>query len=261
MKNGIEYLFIDAAYLNFRLKTWSKYFNEEKIDIDFYTFTKAYDKVFYYDGVSDDDANKNNSLNCLREIPNFHVLTGTIKGEGKKKRQKQVDILIAVNMLMHTIRKNMNHCTLLAGDEDFKPLIDALIQEGMNVTIWADKASASKNLLYSADRIKELSLMEVWRSSTKDFQIKFPYPKIYNMPLTEKHSMIYNHKRRGHIDKKDVFDLSKNDKISISIETQRDQGSVSYENITVNSEEELNRYLTIHNLKIQWDELTLSKMD
>lgn len=254
----IRYLFIDAGYLNFRILNWAKYFDGNKIEINFRKLTKGYNKIFYYDGIAQNDSKKIEELNSLREIDNFHVFTGTTKGEGKKKKQKQVDVLITVNMLMHTIRNNMDSCTLLAGDEDFKPLIDALVQEGMNVTIWSERTSASKNLLYSADRRKELSLMQIWQLSTNEFQEKYPYPKFHQMSLGEKHSMLYYHNRRGTANDKDVFDLSEKGNVSIALETERSSGSVSYIQVTVNSEEELNRYLSIHGLSINWNDESLN---
>ena len=40
-------------------------------------------------------------------------------------------------MLSHAHRKNMHKTTLLTGDLDFKPLVDALVQDGMFVTLCA----------------------------------------------------------------------------------------------------------------------------
>ena len=51
-------------------------------------------------------------LASLRQIDNFHIQEGLIVGNKKTLRQKQVDIMIAVQMLQHTIRKNMQKFTL-----------------------------------------------------------------------------------------------------------------------------------------------------
>jgi hypothetical protein len=110
----------------------------------------------------------------------------------KKKRQKQVDILLAVHALTHTMRKNMNSVTLLAGDEDFTPLVAALVQEGMNVTIWAASESLSSDLKYSADRRKTLSAREVWHHYSKaDFKKNFPPPICQDIKVMEKHRLQY----------------------------------------------------------------------
>jgi hypothetical protein len=81
----IKYLFIDAAYFNFRLKEWSvKYFNNHSIEVDYLNLAKGYDKIFYYDALASDDNEHAEYLNQLRELPDFHVFTGKVKGEGKK---------------------------------------------------------------------------------------------------------------------------------------------------------------------------------
>jgi len=90
--------------------------------------------------------------------------------------------MIAVHMLSHTIRRNMTKATLLTGDLDFKPLIYTLIQEGMFVTLWCEKSSTSKDLVYSADSRRGLDLWSIWNLTTKDFQLRNPIPKAFSQP-------------------------------------------------------------------------------
>ena len=253
-----EYLFIDAAYLKYRISGWSKYFGGDEIQVDFLKFTENYSKVFYYDGISETDSDKKDILNTLRELPNFHVQTGTIKGVGKKRRQKQVDILIAVDMLMHTIRNNMNSCTLLAGDEDFTPLINALIQEGMNTTIWAEKRSTSKSLLYAADRKKNLSLFDVWKSSTKQFQEKYPVPIINKSTFGSKHRAMYQASMTGKVGDRNVYKVFRDrEDILLLIDNGEERGRTD---IIVKTEAELSRYLEIMNLEVIWNPPIITKI-
>jgi uncharacterized LabA/DUF88 family protein len=56
----------------------------------------------------------------------------------------------------------MNEATLLTGDLDFKPLIDALVQEGMFVTLWYPHGSTSKELIAAADRSQRFSISSVY---------------------------------------------------------------------------------------------------
>jgi uncharacterized LabA/DUF88 family protein len=188
-----KYLFIDAAYLNFRLKAWSeKYFDSHPIELDYQKLTEGYDKTFYYDALAVDDSTHEDFLNSLRELPDFHVFTGTLKGENKRKRQKQVDIMLAVHALTHTIRGNMESITLLAGDEDFTPLVTALIQEGMNVTVWAALESLSKELKYSADRRELLSSEGIWHVySNEKFRRNFPPPARERLSPMRVHQLKY----------------------------------------------------------------------
>ncbi len=67
-----------------------------------------------------------------------------------------VDVMIAVDMLRHTHKGNMARCTLLTSDLDFKPLVDALVQEGMHVTLWHGN-KASRDLRRAADSLRPLN--------------------------------------------------------------------------------------------------------
>ena len=247
--NKISYLFIDAGYLNFRIKNWAKYFENNPMEIDYQKFTNGYSKIFFYDGVIDGDEEKQELLDRLREIPNFHVLTGRIKGKGAKKRQKQVDILISVNMLMHTIRSNMDSCTLLAGDEDFKPLIDALIQEGMNVTIWAEKQSASDLLLYSADRKQYFTALDLWKNCTKVFQEKYPLPKSQGLSLMQSHQIKYKHLAEGNIGSRKIYKIAGDNGITIALQSENSQ---AFTMLNFMNENNFNQYLKVINAEIKW---------
>jgi len=192
-RRQIEYLFIDGAYLRECLNDKvNKFFNGDQIELDYTQVSRSFQKTFYYDCLP---PNKNNDrpddyeerillqrqfFDHLRELSGFHVYEGTTSGVAHKARQKQVDIMIAVHMLSHTIRGNMAKATLLAGDLDFKPLIDALVQEGMYVTLWSDASSTSKELIYSADARRFLNIDTIWSMTTDRFKQKHPFPKGYS---------------------------------------------------------------------------------
>lgn len=193
-----EYLFIDGAYLRAVLNQKSQeYFGGDQITLDFNTFSYGFEKKFYYDCLpprkaSESRENYENRIaprvefyNELRSFNGFHVFLGTTSSEGGKARQKGVDIMIAVHMLTHSFRRNMEKTTLLTGDLDFKPLIEALVQDGMYVTLWFDNASASKELIYSADSQRELSVLTLLSSATKDFLQRHPQPRMYSQPGRE----------------------------------------------------------------------------
>jgi hypothetical protein len=103
----------------------------------------------------------------IRALDRFHVALGEIKGRGRNRRQKRVDVRLAVDMLMHTFRGNMDNATLLAGDVDFIPLIEALVREGMNITIW-HPPQASTELLGAADSRQPFNLATCANLLTRD---------------------------------------------------------------------------------------------
>jgi uncharacterized LabA/DUF88 family protein len=153
----VKYLFIDGGYFRKAIENFSKkYFKVSSVPIDFSKLGRAYTKCFYYDCLppqlngeieSDYIARKqiySETLDLIRSTKGFHVFEGVTTGRKGKERQKQVDVKIAVDMLMHTVRHNMHETTLLAGDQDFKPLVNALVQEGMYINLLCEKFSASK---------------------------------------------------------------------------------------------------------------------
>lgn len=149
-----KYLFIDGGCLKKILETLSKeLFGGIEIELDYAKLARDFQKVFYHDCLpvkkpGDDEESyrskrqiKNNLFNKLKSINGFHVYEGTARLRDKKKtqEQKEIDIMIAVDMLTHSFHKNMDEATLLTGDLDFKPLIDALVLNGMYVSLWYPK--------------------------------------------------------------------------------------------------------------------------
>ena len=163
----VTYLFVDAGCLREAVKAASiKYIGiEGQLNINWQSLRGDCDKVFYYDAVDalghkESDADwhdriqpRMDELRQIRLLDGYHVPLGDLRG--KRSRQKKVDVMIAVDMLMHTVRRNMHRCILLAGDVDFQPLIEALVREGMSVTIWHPE-NASDDLVGAADSSKLL---------------------------------------------------------------------------------------------------------
>ena len=64
-------------------------------------------KVFFYDAVDDSASNagdRREHLERIRSLEGFHVREGTLSSD--KKRQKQVDVQLAVDCLTHAFNKN-----------------------------------------------------------------------------------------------------------------------------------------------------------
>lgn len=160
----MKYLFVDGGCLRAALKSMSKNIigDENALKIRFEPFASGHQKTFWYDAVPARDHQETQSdydlrveasyeeFNLIKSLDRFHVSLGEIKGHGRNRRQKQVDVRLTVDMLMHTFRGNMHEATLLAGDDDFIPLLEALVREGMMVRIW-HPPQASEALLSAAD--------------------------------------------------------------------------------------------------------------
>lgn len=184
-----KYLFIDGGYFREAVKTISdKYFPGLGYEPDYEKVSSGFRKTFFYDCLpgkksqeTEEEYTKRTTpykefFNKLKKIRGFHVHEGRVY-EGKNPRQKMVDVMIAVDMLNHTIRGNMSQATFIGGDLDFKPLLDALVQNGMFITLLYEKDGASEDLINAADDSRPITVdtLYVWASSK--FQKLFRMPK------------------------------------------------------------------------------------
>lgn len=66
-------------------------------------------------------------------------------------RSKRVDITLATDMLTHAHRHNYDIAILVAGDEDYVPLVEAVKAEGRRVALWFPNDGLSPALRAAAD--------------------------------------------------------------------------------------------------------------
>jgi uncharacterized LabA/DUF88 family protein len=71
--------------------------------------------------------------------------------EEKGRKSKQVDISLATDMLTHAFRKNYDMAVLVAGDEDYIPLVKAVMSEGRRVVLWFVQDGLSSKLVNTVD--------------------------------------------------------------------------------------------------------------
>jgi uncharacterized LabA/DUF88 family protein len=198
----IRYLFIDGGCLDSVLATFSKeLLSEQEIEIDYSRLAQGYQKVFYYDCLPDKKTGENDSdyqnrikpkidlFNKLKSLDRFHVYEGTARFRDKRRgqEQKQVDIMIAVDMLTHSFRRNMHEATLITGDLDFKPLIDALVQDGMYVSLWYPKGRVNYELVDAADSKLPLrfSIVQQWFTNRFNSKISIPATTQPKVPVID----------------------------------------------------------------------------
>jgi uncharacterized LabA/DUF88 family protein len=68
-----------------------------------------------------------------------------------------VDISLSVEMLQHAHRRNLAVAILVARDEDYVPLVDAVIAEGARVVLWFFGDGLSTTLKRRVDLYFDLS--------------------------------------------------------------------------------------------------------
>src|SRR5438552_16267039 len=74
----------------------------------------------------------------------------------KGKGSKRVDITLAIDMLLHGTRKHYDVAVLVAGDEDYVPLVRAVQGEGARVYVWFTSEGLSPGLYQAADYFVDL---------------------------------------------------------------------------------------------------------
>jgi uncharacterized LabA/DUF88 family protein len=184
----VRYLFIDGACLREGIvKIANTYARGAQLTLDYDRLTQGYSKVFYYDALPRREPNEDEStyhariapqrhlFDTLSRLDRFHVYEGDVRrSSSRRSEQKKVDVMIAVDMLTHSFRQNMQQATLLTSDLDFKPLIDALIREGMFVSLWYRRGATAKKLIAAADRSWPLNVSEVHAALVDPLSLDIP---------------------------------------------------------------------------------------
>lgn len=75
----------------------------------------------------------------------------------KNRGSKRVDISLATEMLGHAHRGNYDMAVLVAGDEDYVPLVEAVAREGARVVLWFLRKGLSNQLERSVDHFFDIS--------------------------------------------------------------------------------------------------------
>lgn len=195
----VGYLFIDGASLHGRIGNISRQFlNDINLDVDFARLLALSQcaKGFYYDAIPVQDdgevdvayqariAARSQVHDRAQAVQGMHVY----EGDARKRRrigyqQKKVDVMIAVDMMMHTFRRNMHRATLLTGDADFKPLVDALVREGMQVTLWYPLGETAQELIDAADIRQPIDFPTIRNMLTDDSRSDFAaIPEVLSNP-------------------------------------------------------------------------------
>jgi len=191
-----KYLFIDGAYLREVIADFGKYwFETANVPFQYAALAYGHTKVFYYDCLpvqrsseSQEDfefrlAAQEKFFQDLRSLHGWHVLQGILKRARKEKAtQKEIDVMIAVDMLTHTYRRNMSELTFIAGDQDFLPLVEALVREGMFVTLFYERESGSRELINAADARKALDVYVLHSMLSEEFKQSHPLPALVTRP-------------------------------------------------------------------------------
>jgi uncharacterized LabA/DUF88 family protein len=111
-------------------------------------------RTHYYTAVQGDHPTVDEVANDLKQAG---VEAPRVFKKAKGVRSKRVDITLATEMLLHGTRRNYDIAILVAGDEDYVPLIEAVQLEGRGVHVWYIPEGLSPRLVQAADQYTDLS--------------------------------------------------------------------------------------------------------
>ena len=102
------------------------------------------------------DSNKN-FLTSLNLLDRFEIRSGKLQENDKGFRQKQVDILLAIDMIKLALKNKIQHIILITGDSDFVPAVQYVKEEGVMVHLRHAEKTYSKELSQTCDTSRQLS--------------------------------------------------------------------------------------------------------
>ena len=111
-------------------------------------------RTYYYTSVQGDSVKIDTVIDDLRAMKVEHP---SVFQKKKGSGSKQVDISLATDMLVHASHRNYETAVLVAGDEDYVPLVRAVENEGRRVVVWFLDNGLSPKLKQAADFYADLS--------------------------------------------------------------------------------------------------------
>jgi uncharacterized LabA/DUF88 family protein len=187
---GDTYLFIDGEYLRqIHRDVMREFFGVDgELDIGEAKHQAQAVRAFFYDSIDDIPRPGETEETCRARIAplqeffartsalsGVHVRLGTVAG--KRRRQKEVDILLATDMFTHGFNGSMRTAVLLSGDLDFRPIIEALVRHGVFVEVWYHRSSIAQELPGAADFGRELRFRQLYSSNTEAFKDAYRIPR------------------------------------------------------------------------------------
>ena len=93
----------------------------------------------------------------LKKLPRFQFRQGKLQRIGGEYKQKRVDILMAVDLVRMSSRRQIEKAVLVTGDSDLVPAVEAARDEGVVVVVYYSPNSRHDELLQACDERYEIT--------------------------------------------------------------------------------------------------------
>lgn len=163
-----EAIFIDGSYLDIIVKAaiGEKRLNYAKFVKAIRTNKYEHLRTYYYHcrplsksqgGGSEEIRKKMDKFFAsLEKLDKFEVKFGKLQKFGGKLKQKGVDVQLSVDLVRLSCGRHIQKAILIAGDQDFKPAVQAAKDAGVLVKLAYSPQSISDELLKTCDESKKL---------------------------------------------------------------------------------------------------------
>lgn len=191
----VKYIYIDGASLRgFAQNVVRKYFGGGEVTFDLSPLLDGYDRGFFYDAFPSKEPDELEEAYLARtqtqraileraaQVDRLHIYEGDVRRRSKKRgrEQKMVDVMLTVDMMRHANRNNVTEAAILTGDQDFTPVVRAVVDEGVLVTVLFPPGETSEELLRAADFRRPLTLPSLWNLFSPASRAAFPPPSAGN---------------------------------------------------------------------------------
>lgn len=120
--------------------------------------TNVLSRITYYDALPDEGEPSPDMArywSTIERIDDCQLGFGALRGVGRKRRQKGVDTLLSVDMLVGAFERLFDVAILVAGDADFVPAVLEVKRRGVRVLVVGADGFA-EDLIRAADRVIRL---------------------------------------------------------------------------------------------------------
>jgi hypothetical protein len=148
-------------------------------------------RVFWYDCEQECDEGETHEeklwarrqLELVRGADKFRLRLGTLSRNSRPRsaNQKEVDVLLAVELLSNAYIGNMQEAILVTGDLDFRPAIEEVARRGTVVHLYYDSSGVSKELLDAVDIRCDMGVDDYVRCVDWNFRSTRPLPRVANL--------------------------------------------------------------------------------
>ena len=117
--------------------------------------------AYVFDGTMGDDEDSTARTRKFHDYLRYNGFRVVERNSVEGREQKEVDVAMACEMVVHALKDNYDVAIVISGDRDFVPAIQHVQSAGKIVEVAAFRTSASEELRRTADKYIELESLPI----------------------------------------------------------------------------------------------------